>query len=161
MLMCEWDPRCAVLGRESRSNPLLVHYVGEVSGAAKQELFANAAALLLPVRWFAPVGLVMVEALACGAPVIAFPEGATAEIVIDGKNGMPVAKEAELPRRSSASDPSIQNAAARAWPRATTCRPPPTATSTYTGGRSTPTADTSSCSHPARRWTQANSPPNR
>ena len=96
MLMCEWDPRCAVLGRESRSKPpLLVHYVGEVGGAAKQELFANAAALLLPVRWLAPVGLVMVEALACGAPVIALPEGATTEIVIDGKNGMPVAKEAE------------------------------------------------------------------
>jgi glycosyltransferase involved in cell wall biosynthesis len=95
MPMCEWDPRCAVLGRESRSKPLLVHYVGEVSGAAKQELFANAAALLLPVRWLAQVGLVMVEALACGAPVIAFPEGATAEIVVD-ETGMPVAKEAEI-----------------------------------------------------------------
>ena len=70
-LMCEWDPRCAVLGRESRSNPpLVVHYVGEVAGAAKQELFANAAAPLLSVRWLESFGTLMVEALAGGAPVI-------------------------------------------------------------------------------------------
>ena len=97
MLMCEWDPRCAELGRESRSKPpLLLHHVGEVGGAAKQELFANAPALLMPVRWLESFGMVMVEALACGAPVIAFPEGATTEIVIDGENGMPVAEEAEI-----------------------------------------------------------------
>ena len=50
-----------------------VRYVGEVGGTAKQELFANAAALLMPVRWREPFGMVMVEALACGTPVIAFP----------------------------------------------------------------------------------------
>ena len=74
-----------------------VRYVGELGGtAAKQEMFANAAALLMPVRWREPLGLVMVEALACGTPVIAFPEGAAAEIVIDGENGMLVAEEAEM-----------------------------------------------------------------
>jgi len=73
-----------------------VRYVGEVAGAAKQQLYANAQALLMPVRWREPFGMVMVEALACGTPVIAFPEGAAAEIVINGENGMLVADEAEM-----------------------------------------------------------------
>ncbi len=73
-----------------------VRYVGELGGTALQELFANAAALLMPVRWREPFGMVMVEALACGTPVIAFPEGAAAEIVIDSENGMLVADEAEM-----------------------------------------------------------------
>ena len=75
-----------------------VHYVGEVAGTAKQELFANAAALLMPIRWREPFGMVMVEALACGTPVIAFPEGAAKEILIDGENGMLVANETEMAR---------------------------------------------------------------
>jgi glycosyltransferase involved in cell wall biosynthesis len=75
-----------------------VHYIGEVTGIAKQELFGNAAALLMPVHWREPFGMVMVEALACGTPVIAFPEGAAAEIVIDGENGMLVADEASMAR---------------------------------------------------------------
>jgi glycosyltransferase involved in cell wall biosynthesis len=73
-----------------------VKYVGEVTGVAKQELYANAAAVLMPLRWREPFGMVMVEALACGTPVIAFPEGAAAEIVIDGENGMLVANETEM-----------------------------------------------------------------
>ena len=73
-----------------------VQYVGMVAGLAKQELFANAAALLMPVRWREPFGMVMVEALACGTPVIAFPEGAAAEIVIDGENGALVDNEREM-----------------------------------------------------------------
>jgi glycosyltransferase involved in cell wall biosynthesis len=73
-----------------------VHYVGEVAGRAKQELFANAAGFLMPVRWREPFGMVMVEALACGTPVIAFPEGAASEIVLDGQNGFLVANETEM-----------------------------------------------------------------
>jgi len=42
----------------------------------------------MPLRWREPFGMVIVEALACGTPVIAFPEGAAAEIVIDGENGI-------------------------------------------------------------------------
>jgi len=71
-------------------------YAGEVAGLAKQQLYARAAALLMPVRWQEPFGMVMVEALACGTPVIAFPEGAAAEIVIDGENGMLVADEPQM-----------------------------------------------------------------
>ncbi len=73
-----------------------VRYVGELGGTAIQELFANAAALLMPVCWREPFGMVMVEALACGTPVIAFPQGAATEIVISGENGMLVADEAEM-----------------------------------------------------------------
>jgi len=75
-----------------------VQYVGEVAWAEKQQLYANARALLMPVRWHEPFGMVMIEALACGTPVIAFPEGAAAEIVIDGENGMLVSDEQEMAR---------------------------------------------------------------
>jgi hypothetical protein len=52
----------------------------------------------MPVRWREPFGMVMVEALACGTPVIAFREGAASEIVIAGENGMLVSDEAEMAR---------------------------------------------------------------
>lgn len=73
-----------------------VRYIGEIGGTAKLELFANAAGLLMPVCWQEPFGMVMIEALACGTPVIAFPEGAAAEIVIDTENGFLVADEAGM-----------------------------------------------------------------
>jgi len=64
-----------------------VRFVGEVGGSAKRSLFARARGLLMPIRWDEPFGMVMVEALACGTPVIAFPEGAARELVIDGQTG--------------------------------------------------------------------------
>jgi glycosyltransferase involved in cell wall biosynthesis len=64
-----------------------VQFVGEVGGTAKRSLFAHARGLLMPIRWNEPFGMVMVEALACGTPVIAFPEGAARELVVDGKTG--------------------------------------------------------------------------
>lgn len=70
-----------------------VRYIGEVGGIRKARLFANARALLMPIKWSEPFGLVMVEALACGTPVIAFPEGAAEEIVIHGVNGYIVPTE--------------------------------------------------------------------
>jgi glycosyltransferase involved in cell wall biosynthesis len=70
-----------------------VRFVGEVGGADKRELFARARGLLMPIRWDEPFGMVMVEALACGTPVIAFPEGAARELVIDGKTGFLVDDE--------------------------------------------------------------------
>jgi len=78
-----------------------VRYIGEVTGVAKQRLYARAAALLMPIRWDEPFGMVMIEALACGTPVIAFPEGAAREIVIDGRNGMLVTDEAEMARATA------------------------------------------------------------
>jgi glycosyltransferase involved in cell wall biosynthesis len=70
-----------------------VRFVGEVGGSAKQSLFARARGLLMPIRWDEPFGMVMVEALACGTPVIAFREGAAREIVTDGKTGFLVDDE--------------------------------------------------------------------
>jgi glycosyltransferase involved in cell wall biosynthesis len=53
----------------------------------------RATAFLMPIRWPEPFGMVIVEALACGTPVITFPEGAASEIVIDGENGFHVPDE--------------------------------------------------------------------
>jgi glycosyltransferase involved in cell wall biosynthesis len=64
-----------------------VEYVGEVDHAAKVELLGGAAALLNPIRWHEPFGLVMIEALACGTPVVATPRGAAPEIVDHGVTG--------------------------------------------------------------------------
>ncbi|MHB1570949.1 MAG: glycosyltransferase family 4 protein [Solirubrobacteraceae bacterium] len=83
-------------GQERYFREQIVRYAGEVAGAVKQRLFAEATALLMPIRWREPFGMVMVEALACGTPVIAFPEGAAAEIVIDGENGMLVPDETAM-----------------------------------------------------------------
>ena len=73
-------------------------YIGEVGGPAKMELLGNAVALLNPIRWPEPFGLVMIEALASGTPVIAFPEGAAPEIVDHGVSGFLCADEAEMAR---------------------------------------------------------------
>ncbi len=75
-----------------------VRYLGEVGGQARTELFARASALLMPIRWEEPFGMVMVEALACGTPVIAFPEGAATEVVVHGENGYLVSDEREATR---------------------------------------------------------------
>jgi glycosyltransferase involved in cell wall biosynthesis len=73
-----------------------VRYVGEVGGRQKQRLFAEAAALLMPIRWAEPFGMVMIEAMACGTPVIAFREGAAEELVLDGESGFLVDDEDEM-----------------------------------------------------------------
>lgn len=70
--------------------PLLgegVEYLGEVGGADKLELLGRALALLNPIRWDEPFGMVMIEALACGTPVIATPHGSVPEIIDDGVTG--------------------------------------------------------------------------
>jgi glycosyltransferase involved in cell wall biosynthesis len=64
-----------------------VSFLGEVGGALKRSVFAGARALLMPISWEEPFGMVMVEALACGTPVIAFPAGAARELVLDGRTG--------------------------------------------------------------------------
>jgi glycosyltransferase involved in cell wall biosynthesis len=70
-----------------------VRFLGEISGSLKRSVFAGARGLLMPIRWEEPFGMVMVEALACGTPVIAFAEGAACELVLDGETGFLVADE--------------------------------------------------------------------
>ncbi len=70
-----------------------VRFLGEIAGSVKRSVFAGARALLMPIRWEEPFGMVMVEALACGTPVIAFPESAAVELVLDGQTGFLVEDE--------------------------------------------------------------------
>ncbi|RPI46403.1 MAG: glycosyltransferase family 4 protein [Bacteroidetes bacterium] len=65
----------------------LVEYIGEIGDHEKQELLGNAKALLYPVGWPEPFGLAMIEAMACGTPVIAFPCGSVPEVVDHGVTG--------------------------------------------------------------------------
>ena len=81
--------------------PLLggdIEYVGEVSSSERLELLRGARALLNPIRWPEPFGLVMIEALACGTPVLAFDEGAAPEIIDDGITGFLCDDEADMGR---------------------------------------------------------------
>jgi glycosyltransferase involved in cell wall biosynthesis len=74
-----------------RIRPLLslpnISYLGEVGERAKAELLGNAEALLFPVDWPEPFGLTMIEAMACGTPVIAWRRGSVTEVVEDGVTG--------------------------------------------------------------------------
>lgn len=79
----------------------LVEFVGEISDLEKNKFLANAAALLFPINWCEPFGIVLIEALACGLPVIAFPMGSVTEIIDDGVTGFLVANVEEAARSVS------------------------------------------------------------
>ncbi len=64
-----------------------VEFVGEVGGRDKQDLVGHARALLFPIDWPEPFGLVMIEALACGTPVVAWRNGSVPEVLEDGVTG--------------------------------------------------------------------------
>jgi glycosyltransferase involved in cell wall biosynthesis len=65
----------------------LVEFIGEIGEGEKDEFLGNAYALLLPIDWPEPFGLVMVEAIACGTPVIAYRDGAVPEVIEEGHTG--------------------------------------------------------------------------
>lgn len=75
-----------------------VTLVGEVDDAKKQPLLAGAAALLFPIDWPEPFGLVMIEAMACGTPVIAYRSGSVPEVIEDGVTGFIVDGEEDAIR---------------------------------------------------------------
>jgi glycosyltransferase involved in cell wall biosynthesis len=85
---------------ETTIRPLLNHplidFLGEVNDAQKRELLSNALALLFPIDWPEPFGLVMIEALACGTPVITRRRGSTPEIIRDGQTGFICETEEEM-----------------------------------------------------------------
>ena len=64
-----------------------VEYIGEIDEAQKAEFLGNAQALLFPIDWPEPFGLVMIEAMACGTPVIAFRCGSVPEVISPGRSG--------------------------------------------------------------------------
>jgi len=63
-------------------------YVGEADARLKRELYAKAACLMFPIRWSEPFGMVMIEAMACGTPVVALRGGSVPEVVVDGTTGI-------------------------------------------------------------------------
>ena len=71
-----------------------VEMVGEISDAQKPAFLSGALALLMPIAWPEPFGLVMIESMACGTPVIAFNHGSVPEIIDDGLTGYIVENEA-------------------------------------------------------------------
>jgi glycosyltransferase involved in cell wall biosynthesis len=76
---------------DSTLRPLIdgkrVQFLGEADARLKRQLYEKAYALLLPLRWEEPFGLVMAEAMACGTPVVAFRRGAASEIIVHGETG--------------------------------------------------------------------------
>lgn len=84
---------------KSRIEPLLslgnVEFIGEIREDQKEEFLGNAAGLLFPIAWREPFGLVMIEAMACGTPVIAFENGSVPEVIEDGLTGFIVHGEQE------------------------------------------------------------------
>jgi len=72
-----------------------IKLVGEVDETKKQSLLAGASALLFPIDWPEPFGLVMIEAMACGTPVIAYRSGSVPEVIDDGVTGFIVDSEEE------------------------------------------------------------------
>ncbi|MBV8524044.1 MAG: glycosyltransferase family 4 protein [Acetobacteraceae bacterium] len=84
---------------ESQIKPLMaaehIEFVGEINDAQKPEFLSGAHALLFPIDWPEPFGLVMIEAMACGTPVIAFRRGSVPEVVDHGVSGFIVDNEDE------------------------------------------------------------------
>jgi glycosyltransferase involved in cell wall biosynthesis len=83
---------------EREIRPLLdlpgIEYVGEIGDADKSAFLSGALALLMPIDWPEPFGLVMIEAMACGTPVVAYPAGSVPEVVEHGVTGFVVDNEA-------------------------------------------------------------------
>jgi glycosyltransferase involved in cell wall biosynthesis len=71
-------------------NDSLVEFIGEIGDTEKGEFLGNAHALLFPIDWPEPFGLVMIEAMACGTPVVAYRGGAVSELVESGDTGFVV-----------------------------------------------------------------------
>ena len=74
-----------------------IEFLGEVNHGTKVELLQNARAPLFPIEWEEPFGLVMIESLACGTPVIATRRGAVPEVIVDGRGGVVVDDWREIP----------------------------------------------------------------
>jgi glycosyltransferase involved in cell wall biosynthesis len=76
---------------EKKIKPLLDHplveFIGEIGEEQKEDFLGNAYALLFPIDWCEPFGLVMIESMACGTPIIAYNQGSVPEVVDEGRTG--------------------------------------------------------------------------
>jgi glycosyltransferase involved in cell wall biosynthesis len=90
-----------------------IEFVGEADHAAKNELLSRARALLFPIEWDEPFGLVMIEAMACGTPVLAFDRGSVPEVIGNGQSGWLCRDVDEMADR--ARSPGIPAESCRAW----------------------------------------------
>lgn len=103
---------------ESRVKPMIdgrqVEFIGEISEAEKSDFLGNALALVFPIDWPEPFGLVMIESMACGTPVLARPCGAVPEILRDGVTGYVSSDLATLAARVE-DVPQLDRANCRSW----------------------------------------------
>ena len=76
-----------------------VEFIGEINERKNQNFLGDACGLLFPIDWPEPFGLVMIEAMACGTPVMAFNKGSAAEIIEDGLTGFLVDTVEEAKRK--------------------------------------------------------------
>lgn len=94
-----------------------IEYVGEVDLSAKNELLGNSLAMLFPIQWNEPFGLVMIEAMACGTPVLALPGGAVEEVVCDGASGFVCKSVGDMAARARKLPGSLTPANVRSYCR--------------------------------------------
>jgi len=90
-----------------------IEYVGEADLAAKNQLLGNSLALLFPIQWNEPFGLVMIESMACGTPVLALSGGSVKEVVRDGISGYVCHSVSEMVGRAQEIETWIRPAAVR------------------------------------------------
>jgi glycosyltransferase involved in cell wall biosynthesis len=81
-----------------------IEYLGEVNHGMKVELLQNARCTLFPIEWEEPFGLVMIESMACGTPVIATRHGAVPEVIDDERGGIVVDHWREIPEALERAD---------------------------------------------------------
>jgi glycosyltransferase involved in cell wall biosynthesis len=89
-------------------------YVGQADATLKRELFAKAACVLFPVRWPEPFGMVMIEAMACGTPIVALRNGSVPEVVAHGSTGIICDTPEQLPLAIEQAT-QLRSADCRAW----------------------------------------------
>jgi hypothetical protein len=108
---CNESPEKAYFDQQVR--PLLTgddHVFGEIDAVSKRQLLGGARCLLFPIQWEEPFGMVMIEAMACGTPVVALRGGAVPEVVVDGVTGFicdDPGDLAELIGRAATIDPTV------------------------------------------------------
>ena len=94
-----------------------IEYIGEADLGTKNELLGNSMAMLFPIQWNEPFGLVMIEAMACGTPVLALPGGSVAEVVKNGVSGWVGSSVTELAARVKTLDRDFTPAKVRDYVR--------------------------------------------